>query len=248
MVSTNVNIQTYTCTYLFKHTFIHLDSINDFKRMGRRNLSRRYFVIDQYGAPYSKKEKKRMINTINYVESETEIQVSSFTTATIILIRCEDQNLPRVCFVRINENMWRPHKLNYRKKYRHVKSVYYICKCGGHFQICCPNANRALVIPRQVSANQVGESPSLGPCIPLGRENMPLGMSARLVKCNFFAAGLGVMFWEYKQKQKLYVFLFLGAGKIKIFQGLELYTFLPTRQVIIKQLKSQYYSVQVVIF
>ena len=30
-----------------------------------------------------------------------------------------------------------------------------------------------------------GESPSLGPCIPLGKENMPLGMSARLVKCNF---------------------------------------------------------------
>ena len=50
-----------------------------------------------------------------------------------------------------------------------------------------------------------GESPCLGPCIRRGKENMPLGMSARLVKCNFFATGLGVMFWEYTKK-KLYVF------------------------------------------
>jgi hypothetical protein len=47
---------TYTCTYLFKRTHItvHLDSINVFKRVGRRNLNHKHLVIDQYSVPITK--------------------------------------------------------------------------------------------------------------------------------------------------------------------------------------------------
>jgi hypothetical protein len=63
-------------------------------------------------------------------------------------------------------------------------------ECGGRFQICfCPIAKRKFSYSA-TGFNKLGQKrPSLGPCLFLCMENMPLGMSARLVNAQLFSSG-----------------------------------------------------------